>query len=231
MPQHITNAVGNPSPWPTGGFNAGNSAFATYGCGTGNNPTRGFANYEHGETVTFFFKAPPVTSTAIIAPTATTCEDYASGTASTLGEILVGFKGNKINSVSPGVFFYYAQVTKTAGQSVGFTQTASPNAANLPLYIVQQTQAYLYTYSNGRCTTVATLGLTNGGTTASGGSGLPAGNYILGVKFATDAPKGTTVGNAALRQSGALLATHNYEATLGGSGVGSTAASVDTKTK
>ena len=74
MPEHINPTTGNPPvpvvAWPGGGFNSLDPAFSTYGCGTGNNPTRGFANFEHGTTLTFFFQAP-TTSTGIIAPTAT----------------------------------------------------------------------------------------------------------------------------------------------------------------
>jgi hypothetical protein len=232
MPQHINPTTGNPpvaiNPWPQGGFNHNNPP-ANYDCGSSNNPTRAFVNFEHGATITFFFVAGP--STGIIAPTATTCEEYAKGTASTLDNILVGYKGIDINSVSPGVFFYYARVTKGAGQPVGFIQFVSPNPANLPLYEVKQTQAYLYRFNGSSCTTVATLSLTNGGTAASGGASLPAGNYILGVKFGTDAPKGVTVSNASLRASGALLATHNYEATINGIGNPTTSASVDTRSK
>jgi hypothetical protein len=51
------------------------------------------------------------------------------------------------------------------------------------------------------------------------------------VKYATDAPKGTTVANLALQNSGALLATHHFIASVNGSAVGTTAAAVDTKTK
>ena len=61
MPQHITNAVGNPSPWPGGGFNSLNPVFDAYGCGSHNNPTRAFVNFEHGTTLTFFFSPPTTT--------------------------------------------------------------------------------------------------------------------------------------------------------------------------
>jgi len=214
----MDNGVVDPQPTP---------------CGNTNNPTRAFANYDHGTKVTFVFTAS-ATSTGQITPTATTCEDYAQGTSATLSELDAGFKNTKVNNVAPGVFFYYAQVTKGAGQTVGFTQTVNPNAAGLPKYDVQQTQAYLYTYNSTtkRCTNVITLPLSVDGTVSpGGGAGLPAGNYILGVKFATDAPRGTTVASAALRTSGALLATHNYAATVNGSSDPTTAGSVNTITK
>ena len=51
-----------------------------------------------------------------IAPTATTCGQFANGTAATLTTLSYTLaKGNKINSVAPGVFFYWAKVTSVAG--------------------------------------------------------------------------------------------------------------------
>ena len=232
MPQHVNPTTGSPPvpivPWPQNGFD-GSAAFTNYGCGSSNVITRGFVNFEHGTTITYFFSAP-TQSTAIIAPTATTCEDYAKNTASSLDDILAGFKSNKINSMSPGVFFYYATVTKGAGESVSFSESISPNAAGLPPYEIQQTQAYLYTFAAGKCTTAATLTLSGDHTSASGGGSLAAGTYILGVKYATDAPKGTTV-SSALQVSGSLLATNHFIASVNGSSVATTTAAVDTKAK
>ena len=62
MPQHVNPTTGNPpvptTAWPQGGYNASNPAFANYGCGSSNFATRGFVNYEHGATITYFFTAP-----------------------------------------------------------------------------------------------------------------------------------------------------------------------------
>ena len=210
--------------------NSGSGTTPPFQCGAGNAHTRAYANHEHGAIVDYYFDSAPAISTAVIAPTATTCADYAKGNAGTLDEIDDGFKGLKINNAAPGVFFYYAKVHKTAGQPVGFIQSLSPNAGGLPPYVVQQTQAYLYTFNGSTCTTVATLGLTDGGTTASGGTALATGDYILGVKFGTDAPNGTVV-PAGLNASGSLLATENYEATVNGVQDPTTTASVNTKAK
>ena len=51
---------------------------------------------------------PPIT------PTATTCEQFAGGTADNLTDLFYGKKGNKINNISPGVFFYYSKITAPA---------------------------------------------------------------------------------------------------------------------
>ncbi|MFN2603583.1 MAG: hypothetical protein ABR582_12610 [Gemmatimonadaceae bacterium] len=230
MPEHINPTTGSPpvatQPWPATGFD--HNSIPAYGCGSSNFVTRAFVNYEHGVTVTYVFTAPTI-SNGIIAPTATTCQDYASGNAPAEPGIFASFQGSKINSLAPGVFFYYATVTKAANQTVGFAQSASPNAGSLPLYDVHQGQAYLY---NASCNTVATLTVSTDGKTASGGTALPAGTYYLGVKFNTSAPKGATEGPS-LRVSGTLLATDHYQTWLGTSAglVGNTTAQIDTKSK
>src|SRR6266550_991554 len=192
------------------------------------NDVRVWGNFFHGSRVTVTFSLPQ-TSTGILAPTQTTGEDYRDGNATAEPAVFAGFQGANINSMSPGVFFYYATVTKAASQTVGFVQNDSPNPGSLPLYDVHQGQAYLY---NASCSTVATLTVSVDGKTASGGTSLAAGTYILGVKFDTSAPKGTDEGPA-LRASGSLLATSHYEAWLGTAAglVATTTAQIDTKSK
>jgi hypothetical protein len=232
MPEHVNPTTGSPPvatvPWPQKGYD-GSAPFTNYGCGTSNSITRGFANYEHGATITYVFTSPPTQSNGLIAPTNTSCSDYANGTAATLSQIDDGFQGSHINSTSPGVFFYYATLTKASSQTVGFVQSASPNPGSLPLYGVHQGQAYLY---NASCNTVATLTVSADGTTASGGTALAAGTYFLGVKFDTFAAKGVSE-PPSLRASGSLLATHHYEAWLGTAAglLATTTAQIDTKSK
>ena len=123
-----------------------------------------------------------------IAPTQTTCQDFIANNYTPITTLLAQTKGNTINSISPGVFFYYATVSKaTAAASVGFAETRTPTGA--PLYGVQNGQAYLYDLS---CNRVSTLSPTATAGQWSDGSGLPAGDYILGVKFdATTGASGT----------------------------------------
>ena len=154
-----------------------------------------------------------------IAPTATTCEAFAAGESATLAEILATKNKGKIQSLAPGVFFYYADIVKGAG-AISVTQTVGPNPAGLVQYQVQQGQAFLYTVSGGVCTKVATLTEVSGVWT--GGGGLPAGTYVLGVKYATDANVGANIGPFSAND---LLATHNFN--VGGA----SAASVNTKVK
>jgi hypothetical protein len=77
-----------------------------------------------------------------ITPTGTTCQQYRDNAASTLGTVAYTTKGSAINSVSPGVFFYYTKITDgTAGAVVTITETNGSSYSAIP---VQQGQAFLY---------------------------------------------------------------------------------------
>jgi uncharacterized repeat protein (TIGR01451 family) len=115
-----------------------------------------------------------IASTGRITPTATTCQDFVNGTSADLNEILYTVKGQKINSVAPGVLFYYSQVTLSSGtttQTISVTQTTSPN---FTLFGIQQSQAVLYSYPG--C-----VKLTNNNTGSFGG--LSDGTYVVGIKY------------------------------------------------
>jgi hypothetical protein len=129
------------------------------------------------------------TQVAKITPTGTTCQQYQSGTAATLGQVLYTVaKGNKIGAVSPGVFFYYTKVSGSAGDTVAITQSNTGNALTIP---IQMKQVLLY--SDPGCATLKwrTLGVNADGT-ASGT--LPSsGNFIISVKYDTSSLKGKPV--------------------------------------
>ena len=77
-------------------------------------------------TATGKFGTTPVTSneaqatinqlatTGKITPTNTTCQQFASGASGDLTSEFYTVKAGKINSISPGVFFYYSQITAPA---------------------------------------------------------------------------------------------------------------------
>ncbi len=54
---------------------------------------------------------------AQITPTNTTCSQFASGTSATLSELDYTIKSGTINSVAPGVFFYWIAVPASAGSN------------------------------------------------------------------------------------------------------------------
>jgi hypothetical protein len=77
-----------------------------------------------------------VRGTGQIAPTQTTCADFATGTAADLNELFYGLKGNAINNVAPGVLFYYSKVT---APSASFSiQVLQSNSKGFPALGVQQ---------------------------------------------------------------------------------------------
>ena len=123
-----------------------------------------------------------------ITPTGTTCQQYRDGTASTLGQVLYTTKGDVINSVSPGVFFYYTQVSGDKDQTVSIIQSNkesndSEYASPIP---IQQGQVFLYDATT--CTKVRWTPTIDGGN-ATGE--LPSdGDFIIGVKYNASDLKG-----------------------------------------
>ena len=114
-----------------------------------------------------------IASTGRITPTATTCQDFVNGTAGDLNEILYTVKGQKINSVAPGVLFYYSLVTLsgTEPHTISVSQTTNPG---FTLFGIQQNQAVLYSYPG--C-----VKLTNNNSGSFGG--LSNGTYVVGIKY------------------------------------------------
>jgi hypothetical protein len=62
---------------------------------------------------------------AQITPTSTTCNQFASGVATSLSSLKYTLKSGNINQVNPGVFFYWVQVP--AGGTYTITQALSTN--------------------------------------------------------------------------------------------------------
>jgi hypothetical protein len=114
----------------------------------------------------------------VIAPTGTTCQQYRDNTALTLDKVVYTTKGNLINSVSPGVFFFYTKVTDgAAGDSVDITETNDSSYSPIP---VQQGQIFLYDATT--CTKLKWNGTS--GTDGSVIGNLPSdGDFIIGVKY------------------------------------------------
>ena len=120
-----------------------------------------------------------------IAPTKTTCQAYNSGTADTLEQVLYTLKGDTINSVSPGVFFYYGTISGTEGDEFTIDQTPPGDLAPLP---VQHGQVILY---DTNCNVVKWTPDTEDNGVVTGM--LPAtGTFIISVKYSTADLKGVS---------------------------------------
>lgn len=124
-----------------------------------------------------------------ILPTGTTCQQYDDADPTqppALGTVLYTLttKGNpKINSVSPGVFFYYGTISGTEDQT--FTITQSDNG-NTPFIPVQHGQVILYD-TNCNVLKWTPDSDENGVVTGT----LPStGTFIISVKYSASALKG-----------------------------------------
>ncbi len=118
-----------------------------------------------------------------IEPTATTCQQFRDGTVLPLVSELYTLKSGKINSISPGVFFVYDTVHLSANGPIYVTEsnsTGSTPSSWTQTIGVHQSQVVLYDL-NCNAKSVGTLKVdTKGNVTITG---VPAGDYILSVKY------------------------------------------------
>jgi len=124
-----------------------------------------------------------------ITPTATTCSTFQNGTSATLAEIQYSVKGNKINQVNPGVFFYWVAVSASAGSNTfHITQAPSANFAGKFFGFASGSNVF-----NSSCSAVGGVSITqSGGTVTVSFSAASAGTYIIGIKYDTGSLKGIT---------------------------------------
>ena len=173
-----------------------------------------------------------------IEPTNTTCQLYASGTTAALAEVQYNRKGNQpITSSNPGVFFLYDGVHLASAGAITVTEANFPVAGQqsgtptawtkrLPVQgaidskpqviIYNQSCVVLYNWSNGQTFPGVTLSLGSGSTLGNVViSGLPAGDYIISVKYNADVAGCTAT---ACKDNGT---TYTFSTTAGGSASGS----------
>jgi hypothetical protein len=112
-----------------------------------------------------------------IAPTGTTCQQYTTNTSANLTDILYTLKGQNINSVSPGVFFLYDGVHLSSTGTITVTES---DGSWTRIIGVNQTQVILYDLSCNVQHVGAVTVFPNGNVTITG---VPAGDYILSVKY------------------------------------------------
>jgi uncharacterized repeat protein (TIGR01451 family) len=123
-----------------------------------------------------------------ITPTGTTCNQFNEGSATTLSELLYTTRNGQINSVAPGVFFYWIKVTAVAGGNT-FTVNQSVTPAAYPFFS-QASGSFVF---NSSCVKVSTqtIGTSNGVTTINF-TAPSAGTYIIGIKYDSGSVKGFT---------------------------------------
>ena len=129
-------------------------------------------------------------STATIAPTSTTCQQFASGTAPTLSSLQYTVKGKAINSVAPGVFFYYTTVTAPGTGTFTITVDQTEPGGFQP-FATQKSQAILYSASCQKLATTRSDG--NGDVTLTANATAAGQVFIVGIKYDATSIKGTHV--------------------------------------
>jgi uncharacterized repeat protein (TIGR01451 family) len=154
---------------------------ATYS-GDGNN--NGVSSGCNAEQVTI---SQPIQSQ--LTPTATTCSQFYSGTAATLSQLEYAIKSGKLNSVAPGVFFYWVKVTAVAGSNnFAINQTITSSNNNFSHFFSQASGTAVY-MSNCVKINNANISTSNGVTTVSFNASS-AGTYIIGIKYDSTSVKG-----------------------------------------
>jgi hypothetical protein len=126
-----------------------------------------------------------------ITPTGTTCNQFRAGTATTLSAVQYSVKNGLVSQVNPGVFFYWVEVSASAGSNT-FTIDQAITTGNFDSHFFSQASGS-FVYNSG-CTKVqnATIS-TSGGVTTVTFNASSAGTYIIGVKYDT----GSVVGFSA----------------------------------
>jgi hypothetical protein len=133
----------------------------------------------------------PVPVPSQITPTGTTCNQFRAGTATTLSAVQYSVKNGLVSQVNPGVFFYWVEVSASAGSNT-FTIDQAITTGNFDSHFFSQASGS-FVYNSG-CTKVqnATIS-TSGGVTTVTFNASSAGTYIIGVKYDT----GSVVGFSA----------------------------------
>jgi hypothetical protein len=123
-----------------------------------------------------------VTQVSQIAPTATTCQQFSSGTASTLSTLNYSVKSGKVSQVAPGVFFYWVKLTGVPSGSQTFTIKQNITTGNFDSHFFNTASgSFVFTSS---CAKVATQSVTQSGNTTTvtfnAGTG---GTFFIGIKY------------------------------------------------
>jgi hypothetical protein len=128
---------------------------------------------------------------AQITPTNTTCSDYASGTAATLSLLQYTVKSGLINSVAPGVFFYWDGISVPAGSNT-FTLRQAITTNNFDSHFFAMAAGSNVFDSN--CNAVSGESLTQSGSDITiTFNAASAGTYFIGIKFDATSVKGFAV--------------------------------------
>jgi hypothetical protein len=130
----------------------------------------------------------------ILAPTETTCQDFASGTAADLTQVFYSIKGRTINNTAPGVFFYYTKVTAPGSSfTINIHQVNDQSFTSFEVQNIEQVRLYHID-----CSTPGesfTTGYAGGQAWVTISNALPGQQFIVSVKYTTSSVVGQTAPN------------------------------------
>jgi hypothetical protein len=138
----------------------------------------------------------PSTCNAQITPTQVTCSQFASGTAPDEPPGGYSVKNGAVNSVNPGVIFYYTHIAAPAGGVMTFTQSNAGTCGTVwgPMSPQNLGQVKVYSATCGNISSSSTLNSTTGTITTTL-TGVPAGtDLIVGIKYSPGSLAGQAVG-------------------------------------
>jgi hypothetical protein len=149
-----------------------------------------------------------------ITPTATTCAQFRDGTAGTLSELLYTVKSGSINSVAPGVFFYWISVDAVQGSNT-FVIHQNITTGNFDSHFFNMASGSAVFTSNCVKLTGTNSNITQAGAdTTVTFNASSAGTYIIGIKYDSASVKGF-----APPSGGTGGTTAHYEFSTGGTGI------------
>ncbi|WP_146210240.1 hypothetical protein [Vitiosangium sp. GDMCC 1.1324] len=132
--------------------------------------------------------------TGKVAPTETTCQDFTSGTAGDITQVMYGTRIGRINNTSPGVFFYYSRVTAPSSSFIIDVRETKTHPTFNALFAVQNiNQIRVY---NADCTNspLATVSMPGPGQARISITGATPGQvFIVSVKYDTSSVVGQPV--------------------------------------
>jgi len=144
--------------------------------------------------------------TGHVAETGTTCQQFKSGTWGYLDQIYYSVKDGRMNSVNPGVFFYYNKLTAPASGDFSIKVQES-STGSWPMIPTNKEQFILY---NTNCVKVAnvTVGSNDGQATLKvNGAYTPGATYYFSVKYSPSSLSGSNPGSPA-------AATYSFQTLL-----------------
>jgi hypothetical protein len=126
-----------------------------------------------------------VAASGRITPTQTTCQQFRDGTSGDLTDEFYNIQSNKINSIAPGVFFYYSKITAPAGSFTFQVQQSNTSTLNWgPIKIQDLGQAIVWKADCTRLqTTTATYNATSGTVTINVTGATTGATYYVGIKY------------------------------------------------